>query len=81
MNTSWLISRYCNVRHFMKTLTINKRRSKVCKNSHKQIGLYTKGSFHENGQCNYIKILIFFIKVYINITYKYISIPTRPRKQ
>jgi hypothetical protein len=24
---------------------------------HKQTNLCTKGSFHENGQCNYIKIL------------------------
>jgi hypothetical protein len=26
---------------------------------HRQIDLCTKGSFHENGQCNYIKILYY----------------------
>jgi hypothetical protein len=26
---------------------------------HRQIDLCTKGSFHENGQCNYIKILCY----------------------
>jgi hypothetical protein len=27
---------------------------------HRQIGLCTKRSFHESGQCNYIKYKIFF---------------------
>jgi hypothetical protein len=30
MNMSWLISAYCNLKYFMKNLTINKKRSKVC---------------------------------------------------
>jgi hypothetical protein len=30
---------------------------KSLQSPHKQIGLYTKGSFHENEQCNHIKIL------------------------
>ncbi len=36
---------------------------------HKQTGLCTKGSFHENGQCNYIKILNhnFFLKVIVRV--------------
>ncbi len=56
MNMSWLISMYCNLRHFMENLTINKKRSKVCNTCIKKTSLCTKGSFHENGQCNYIKI-------------------------
>jgi hypothetical protein len=38
----------------MENPTINKRRSKVCNT---YIANWSKGSFHESGQCNYIKIL------------------------
>jgi len=30
---------------------------------HIQTSLCTKGSFHENGQCNYIKILFFSLRL------------------
>jgi hypothetical protein len=29
---------------------------------HRQTDLRTKGSFHENGQCNYIKILCYIFR-------------------
>jgi hypothetical protein len=35
---------------------------------HRQTNLCTKGSFHENGQCNYIKYYItFFVKVIVRV--------------
>jgi len=36
------------------------KKIKSLKYSHREIGLCTKGSFHESGQCNYIKYKITF---------------------
>ncbi len=41
---------------------------------HKQTNLCTKGSFHENGQCNYIKILNSIFSLRLLCEYFMISI-------
>ncbi len=56
MNMTWLICGYCNLRHFMEKPNYKQKKINGLQYPYRQIGLCTKGSFHENGQCNYIKI-------------------------
>jgi hypothetical protein len=41
---------------------------------HRQTNLYTKGSFHENGQCNYVKILNYIFSLRLLCEYFMIRI-------
>jgi hypothetical protein len=54
--------------------TINKKRIKSLYYPHKQTGLCTKWSFHEIGQCNYIKILNYIISLRLLCEYFMIKI-------
>jgi hypothetical protein len=49
---------------------LNHKQEKIksLQNLHRQTDLWTRGSFHENGQCNYIKILNYiFVKVIMRV--------------
>jgi len=59
---------------FMENPTINKRRSKVCNTCIDKPIYALKGSFHENGQWNYIKILNYIFSLRLLCEYFMIRI-------